>query len=460
MRNAPCAESEPALPAFLSTREKLLCMAEDALAKASLDMAVGCLRSAIDLTQTHLHGMFEDGRVDRLVGRIAEAAFGTRRVKPVADGDRRIRVAYVIRHLLDTRGGGKSHFYVVDKLREHGFDTCFYVPELEPSALHDRVVEAGIPVRLIANDRRPMVLARALRHMFEEDKIDIVFNYDMGDWLGGLIAVSGGAVPITVFHHNTDHLFAACIHAFECHLALRRITLEPCKAHGETARCHYLPLPGSLGADEEPVGTVTRTDLGVPDDAIMSITVTSLSKLVGSRLYFECMDRVLQRHPDLHHVLVGGGDRKQHDFVKKEIKRMEAGSRVIHLDRRPDVTLLLRLADIFVDSHPIGGMTACMEAMQAGLPTLTLSQGRNPLFSGEEALELPECIAPTCDEFVERLSRLVESSEKRQKLGDELRRIYARTFDPDRVVGQYADFLRWLPGAAAAHPHGLKPGYF
>lgn len=445
------------LDAYLQTRERLLRLSDRFMAAGDLNTALACLSAAIDLSQTHLHGLVEDAAVDRRVASIAVAAFGPRRVR-TPPACKRLRVGFVIRHLLDTRGGGKSHFFVVDGLRKHGFDTFFYVPDARESQLHRQAVAAGIPVRGLGGDVRPLPLARALRQALESDGIDIAFNYDMGDWLGGLLALSGGEVPMTVFHHNTDHLFAAGIHLFECHLALRRLALAPCRNHGESAFCHYLPLPGSLKADDCPPPTgPSREALGLPEDAVVSMTVTTLSKVSDSAVYFECMDRVLRAHPSQYHVIIGGGDDGKVRFVERQVAAMQARDRVRMLGRRTDVQALLRLADVFVDSYPIGGMTACMEAMQAGLPVLTLSEDRNPLFSGEEALELPECIAPTREEFVRRLGVLVESEEQRRRLGGRLREIYARTFDPDVVVAQYAGFLRGLPGSVKSGPRPARP---
>lgn len=447
----PLDNDSPELLAFLSTQEDLLQLAAGMLAKGELDTAACLVNGAIHLTQTHLHGVSEDPRVDQIVAGIATAAFGKRRVRIPVPGER-LRVGFVIRHLLDTRGGGKSHFFIVDRLREHGFETAFYVPEVGTSQLRARVDKAGIPVRRIDTDRRPLALARELRRMLEADEIDIVFSYDMGDWLGGTLACLGGDTPVTLFDHNTDHLFAACIHAYECHVALRRLTLNTCRRYRETARCKYLPLPGSLGANAEPDSKLTRSEIGVAEDAVVTMTVTSFSKLVGGSVYFEALDEVLQRHPSAMHVLIGSGDARQTRFVDENVRRMEAGGRVVLLGRRTDVAGLLRLADVFVDSHPIGGMTACMEAMQAGLPALALSEGRDPLFSGEEALELPECIAPTRDEFTRRLNHLVGDREAREDLGSRLKTIYARTFDPGVVVSQYAEFLRSLPGVLKNSP--------
>jgi hypothetical protein len=126
--------------------------------------------------------------------------------------------------------------------------------------------------------------------------------------------------------------------------------------------------------------------------------------------------------------------------------------RVHLLGRRNDVPALLRLANVFVDSHPIGGMTACLEAMQAGLPALVLSEGRDPLFSGEEALGLTECIAQTREDFVARLGRLTRDAGWRQTLGRRLHDRYAQHYDPAVVAARYAAFLRALPAQQAAHP--------
>jgi glycosyltransferase involved in cell wall biosynthesis len=396
------------------------------------------------LAGTHLWGLIEDRRVDDLLTRIATTAFGPRQVRRPSSTNR-LRLAFVMRHVLDTRGGARSFFHLADGLRQHGFETRLYLLESSPeSKIQQRFEEAGIPIRLIEPAPQHLKRADNLRQQLKDDAIDVVLNYDMGDWLVGLLALSGGEVPVSIYHHFSDHLFSAGIHLLDCHLAFRRAGLRSCQDNHETARCAYLPLPGSDVAPVVERSLETRHTLGIPPEATVSITVTNLNKLAGSTMYFDVLDRVLKEHPHHHHLLVGGGSPVWVDFAKQEIAARHTANRFHLLGPRKDIGALLAGSDVFVDSYPIAGYTASLEAMQAGLPVLELTLDRPPIFGIADDLADVRCIAVSEEDFVRLISRYITDRPYRVHVGRDLRDHYQREYAPSVVVARYADFIRTL----------------
>jgi len=432
------------LAAFQQTYSKLLDLSERALQRTDLHTAAAYLNAAIDLAGTHLWGLIEDHRVDDLLARIATAAFGPRHMRLPSRKDS-LRLGFVMHALSETRGGARSFFHLADGLRRHGYATFVYLLESRPETqIQQRFAEAGIPIRVIAP--RPRLLDRAadLRRLLAADNIDVALDYDMGDWFVGLVALCGGGVPVSIYHHFSDHLFSAGVHSLDCHLAFRRAGLRSCQDNHETARCQYLPLPGSDVATPPTVTNAVRTELDIPAEATVSITVTNLNKLADSTIYFEVLDEALQAHPAHHHLLVGGGSPCWLDFAQQQVAKLRSAGRFHLLGPRKDVGALLATSDVFVDSHPIAGYTACLEAMQAGLPVLELTLNRPPIFGVADDLADARCIAHTKADFVTLLSQFITDPPYRRAVGDDLRTFYQREYAPGVVVERYATFIRQL----------------
>jgi len=102
-----------------------------------------------------------------------------------------------------------------------------------------------------------------------------------------------------------------------------------------------------------------------------------------------------------------------------------AGKRLIFADRL-DVSQHLarhRLADLFLDTLPVGAHTTASDALWAGLPVLTIA---GATFAGRvaasllTAIGLPELIAHSRDEYRELALRLVRDPAALQSLKSKL----------------------------------------
>ncbi|MDZ4814891.1 MAG: glycosyltransferase [Verrucomicrobiota bacterium] len=416
----------------------LMDAAESNIAAHRLERGGFILKAAIDLAQTHFHGLVEDRRLNYLIRDLAQREFGPR-VELQANSKIRT-VGFFIRHFLDVRGVGKSIFYLADYLRETGWRPIFFLlepPSNSESDLARRVCEADLPVRHLTTEQCPLSRARQLKKMLHDEDVTVVFNYDYGDSLCGLLALLGGASPKVINHQLTDHLLSCNIHDFECHLAHRRAPFAYCGSAFNEKTCRMLPLPGSIVFGSTPQGQVSRSDLGVPEDAPVLLAVTSLLKLTGDDLWFRCLDEVLVSCPNAHFVIVGGGDSASKNWANEQILSMRSKSRVHAIGSRRDVPAILPTADVFIDSHPIGGITACLEAMAAGIPIVTLSEGRAVLFGTEEFVQLPECIATSQAEFISKVLVFLTDSTIAADTGSKLKQIYERQFNPAAVVDRY-----------------------
>src|SRR5690606_15546717 len=104
-----------------------------------------------------------------------------------------------------------------------------------------------------------------------------------------------------------------------------------------------------------------RGDIGVPEDAVVILSVGELNKNKNH----ETVIKALAQLPDAHYVIVGEGALKEH--LVRVAQKYGVADRVHLLGFRKDAQKIYYLADIYC--HPSfreGLSVAVMEAMAAG----------------------------------------------------------------------------------------------
>lgn len=125
-----------------------------------------------------------------------------------------------------------------------------------------------------------------------------------------------------------------------------------------------------------------RQRLGLPDDAAIMISVGGLMPRKGYHRVIELLPTLLQRHPELHYVVVGGpcaeGDNSAE--LTAQVARLGLQQRVHFLGSMPadDLKGPLSAADLFVlSTSNEGWANVFLEAMACGLPVITTDVGGN-----------------------------------------------------------------------------------
>jgi glycosyltransferase involved in cell wall biosynthesis len=112
--------------------------------------------------------------------------------------------------------------------------------------------------------------------------------------------------------------------------------------------------------------------LGLPTRGTLVAFVGRLVREKGVRELVEAMEPLLDRHPDLHLVLVGEAlpsdrDRETAAWLRRRAARRP--DRIVLLGRSEAVARILRVVDLFcLPSHREGMPVALLEAMATGLP--------------------------------------------------------------------------------------------
>lgn len=125
-----------------------------------------------------------------------------------------------------------------------------------------------------------------------------------------------------------------------------------------------------------------RQKLNLPDDAELLISVGGLVERKGYHRVIEQMPGLLQGHPDLHYLIVGGsgpeGDYSAQLHAQVETLGLQARVHFLGPMKPEALSLPLSSADIFVlATRNEGWANVFLEAMACGLPVVTTDVGGN-----------------------------------------------------------------------------------
>ena len=209
---------------------------------------------------------------------------------------------------------------------------------------------------------------------------------------------------------------------------------------------------------------LAREALGVPPGATLSLTVAAYYKMRpdGHWDYARTLARIMSRHPNHYHLIVGHGQ------GERPLRRHLKSERVRWLGRRTDVDALLRISDFVVESFPLMGGVFRLDAMREGVPVLAIAHPACPDIFDTGALPADYPLVAQSNAEVERLcARLVEDEALRGEVGASLRRRFERHFSEAAVGRALRDALLSIPTPAPRHdqpfdlsraPEALTPG--
>lgn len=179
-------------------------------------------------------------------------------------------------------------------------------------------------------------------------------------------------------------------------------------------RIEYVP---GVGVAAQPIcesgesSSISRTDLGVPADAFLMLSVGELNKNKNHELVIKAMAEL----PTVHYVIAGKGDLENH--LLQVADSLGVSERLHLLGYRSDVQALYRIADVYCHpSYREGLSVAIMEAMANDLPIVCSD------IRGNRDLVLPEkggCLlsARSAHAYSCAINELLQDPLKRAEMG-------------------------------------------
>lgn len=390
-------------------------------------------------------------------GELPFAWFESRAGKVKALGGRQIRVAFLMDYL--AIGGQERVCY--EMLRS--LDRRFFEPYLyafRSGAMAKTFQGLGIPV-MIGSDRDPLAskewtlqddiekrdydqrLAKALR----DDGIDaaLVFSWKTAPEVlraaGVKVAIDKLDGPSLLGKIKDKSGFQWIVAESETlRLEMKKRQLEYAFSETKLATIHSCI---DLNSFDPKVWDKSheRSRLGLREDHLVIGFVGRLiqGKDVGFlvRAFARFLTRV-QELADRCILLICGPDGGALEGILGEVQRLELEDHFRYLPPPENVAQVMSVLDIFAMSSKSEGLpTVILEAMSMGLPIVSTATGSIPEVVCENGYVSEIGI---WNPFVTHLAWLARSEEKRQRMGEESRRIATR-FASRHAVGRYEELM-------------------
>jgi glycosyltransferase involved in cell wall biosynthesis len=394
-------------------------------------------------------------------------ARGVSAAPPAAPADARavrppIRVLQVITSL--ERGGAENHLLaLLGHVDRQAFDVETAVLRGE-GELVPVLRQAGITVHVLGARSRfdPTALGR-LTALVREQRYDIVHSHLFrADIYAGLaVARAGDQRPLLVStRHNDDRFFLNpfigiahyalsarqdLIIAISDHIA--RFTIARGVRYPSRVRRVYHGLETPDVRELERAAQQIRSELGVPADAFLVGNVGRLAPQKGQRHLVAAMPLLVERVPQAHLVIVGGGDLE--DYLRELSIEFGVSERVHVLGPRKDVPAIMHALDVFaMPSIWEGFGLVLLEAMAAARPIVASRVATIPevVVDGETGLLVP---AGDSVALADALVRLAAEPELAQRLGEAGQQRLRQHFSVEKMVADTELLYRELIEASS-----------
>lgn len=179
----------------------------------------------------------------------------------------------------------------------------------------------------------------------------------------------------------------------------------------------------------------TRTELGIPDDHGVVISLGALAWEKDPVAHVDVMARVVRERPKTIHLMAGDGPLRPE--VEDAVRRhgLEANVRV--LGNRSDVADLLAASDVMILASRSEGMPGCLiEAGLAGLPVVAYEIAGSPevVVDGTTGYVVPH---GDVDRLASRVIQLLADEVTRRNMGEAARRRCRASFDINEVAPRF-----------------------
>lgn len=315
---------------------------------------------------------------------------------------------------------------------------------------------ADAPVRLLPSPPKAGSLRTTsrLRHLFQEEKPDLVLTYNWGAFDAILAARSLGIHRVL---HHEDGFDAEEAHSFKWRRVMARRALFPwlprlivpsTRLHEIATELWKMPedrlrlirngirLDVFIPADG---AAELRRELGIPEDALV---VGAVGHLRAEKNFLRLLDACAGLEERVHVLLVGDGEERAR--LEERAARPDLAGRVHLAGYRADPHRFYRAMDIFAITSDTEQMPVCLlEAMASCLPVVSTDVGDIgavlPQEQKDRLVQL-DAAAPAASAAMTRaLAGLVDDADARQRLGAINRRWVEERFSFDSMLSAYRE---------------------
>lgn len=302
-----------------------------------------------------------------------------------------------------------------------------------------------------------------LRRYFRERRFDVVHTHSSKAGIIGRFAAHAAHVPVVVHtvhgqaFHPHEKWYRNRLYILLERLAARRsdriyavaqAMIDQCVAAKVASReCYQVVYSGMDTARF----ALTRRDmalrekLGVPVAARTVVTVARLFPLKGYEFVLPAAERLIEKHPDTHFVVVGDGP--MHDRLIDRLRKRGISGHFHFAGLIPpdEVPRYIAQGDLLWHLSLREGLPrAAVQALACGIPVVAFALDGTPevVLNGRTGFAVtPESV----DEVVSASCRLWDDPELRRELGEAGRRLVTERFDwrlmSDTLLTEYRRLL-------------------
>jgi glycosyltransferase involved in cell wall biosynthesis len=205
--------------------------------------------------------------------------------------------------------------------------------------------------------------------------------------------------PVLISNH-ADHVFWLGVSICDTLLDMSSRGQDISRRKRRIGESHVLPIPVELTAG--PGNRLeARERLGLPTDKKIVLSVGQQSKytIAGKFNFPEMATALVQQCPNCLFIVVGPDS----TIPVWQTAHHASKGKVLPVGRVPHDRLIdfFRSADVYVDSFPVGGGTACIEALMYGLPLISVDSGLTQFDSYSRYWVRLDDVIPRCREYLE-----------------------------------------------------------
>jgi glycosyltransferase involved in cell wall biosynthesis len=251
-------------------------------------------------------------------------------------------------------------------------------------------------------------------------------------------------VKIVFFNHG-DHAFSLGFESPDLIIELRKQGQFVTHQHREKNNTALIPLQGvkseklrSYAAAEL---SAKRRELGLTADDLVSLSGFASFKVFQDKgnAYLILIKNLLMNEIRCKHILVTEMSKRERNSLRKVFEGSEhLLERLIIIDRVVEFDLLLQVADVFIDSFPLGSALVHIDAIRNKLPTIIKKNSRNELYTFYNYLyEDYEYAVESVEEMLEKILFLLRNKEERQHVAEKCYQHYLDTYEFDIIKSRY-----------------------
>lgn len=280
-------------------------------------------------------------------------------------------------------GGEEQARLLIEGLRNRGHRNV--VLARRGGKFAERMAGAGVEVLTTAGSGRgPLSLIKS-RGLLRRLRPHVIHFHDPHALSGAGLAAWGLPISARIAARRVDFPIRSpqrYCRLSDCVIAVSHAVKDVCVASGlapdliRVVHDGVDPARGRSGDRQR-----GRAALGLNNEALLLLTVATLTDHKGHTFLLQAMPAILAQFPHAQLVLAGDGELRE--TLEAQARELSLGDRVRFLGFRPDVPDLLNAADLFImPSHMEGLCSSLLDVMFARTPIVATTAGGIPEILG------------------------------------------------------------------------------